>query len=136
VRAAYQDPKASAWLSERTGVPAVRCPSRSAATAREGPVRAVRLDHRQAAGGGEMSLRNWDGLDCSILGPACLAGLIVLSTHVPLGKQVLARGIIFIDLAIAQIAALGVIAAVSRHRRARARRAVAAAVAALLGAGC
>ena len=54
---------------------------------------------------------NWDGLDIGILGPACLAGLIVLSTHVPLGKQVLARGIIFIDLAIAQIAALGVILA-------------------------
>jgi zinc/manganese transport system permease protein len=54
---------------------------------------------------------NLDGLDASILGPACLAGLIVLATHVPLGKQVLARGIIFIDLAIAQIAALGVIAA-------------------------
>lgn len=54
---------------------------------------------------------NWEGLDASILGPACVAGLIVLSTHVPLGKQVLSRGIIFIDLAIAQIAALGVIAA-------------------------
>jgi len=54
---------------------------------------------------------NWEGLDIGILGPACLAGLIVLSTHVPLGKQVLARGIIFIDLAIAQIAALGVILA-------------------------
>lgn len=54
---------------------------------------------------------NLDGLDASILGPACLAGLIVLATHVPLGKQVLARGIIFIDLAIAQIAALGVIGA-------------------------
>ena len=52
---------------------------------------------------------NWEALDVSILGPACLAGLIVLSTHVPLGKQVLSRGIIFIDLAIAQIAALGVI---------------------------
>ena len=49
---------------------------------------------------------NWEGLDASILGPACVAGLIVLSTHVPLGKQVLSRGIIFIDLAIAQIAAL------------------------------
>ncbi len=59
-----------------------------------------------------MSLQlNWEGLDLGILGPACLAGLIVLSTHVPLGKQVLERGIIFIDLAIAQIAALGVIAA-------------------------
>lgn len=54
---------------------------------------------------------NWDGLDASILGPACVAGLIVLATHVPLGRQVLARGIIFIDLAIAQIAALGVIGA-------------------------
>jgi zinc/manganese transport system permease protein len=54
---------------------------------------------------------NWDGLDASILGPACLAGMIVLATHVPLGKQVLSRGIIFIDLAIAQIAALGVILA-------------------------
>jgi zinc/manganese transport system permease protein len=52
-----------------------------------------------------------EGLDIGILGPAMLAGVIVLSTHVPLGRQVLARGIIFIDLAIAQIAALGVIAA-------------------------
>lgn len=54
---------------------------------------------------------NWDGLDISILGPAFCAGLLVVSTHVPLGRQVLARGIIFIDLAIAQIAGLGVIAA-------------------------
>jgi len=35
----------------------------------------------------------------------------VLATHVPLGTQVLERGIVFIDLAIAQIAGLGVIAA-------------------------
>lgn len=54
---------------------------------------------------------NLDGLDISILGPAFAAGLLVLCTHVPLGRQVLARGIIFIDLAIAQIAGLGVIAA-------------------------
>jgi len=54
---------------------------------------------------------NWQGLELSILGPACLAGFLVLSTHVPLGQQVLARGIIFIDLAIAQVAALGVILA-------------------------
>lgn len=46
-----------------------------------------------------------------ILIPAFLTGLLVLSTHVPLGRQVLARGIIFIDLAVAQIAGLGVIAA-------------------------
>ena len=47
--------------------------------------------------------------DLSILAPPFLAGLIVLSTHVPLGRQVLARGIIFIDLAVAQLAGLGVI---------------------------
>jgi zinc/manganese transport system permease protein len=52
-----------------------------------------------------------DALDLSILGPAFLAGLLVLATHVPMGQQVLARGIVFIDLAIAQIAGLGVIAA-------------------------
>jgi zinc/manganese transport system permease protein len=49
------------------------------------------------------------GLDLAILGPAFLAGLLVLSTHVPLGQQVLRRGIIFIDLAIAQIAGVGVL---------------------------
>lgn len=54
---------------------------------------------------------SWDLLDWSIVGPALLAGILVLSTHVPLGQVVLKRGIIFIDLAIAQIAALGVIAA-------------------------
>ena len=52
-----------------------------------------------------------DGLEISILGPAFIAGLMILSTHVPLGQEVLKRGIIFIDLAIAQIAGLGVIAA-------------------------
>ena len=45
----------------------------------------------------------------TILLPAFAAGILVLSTHVVLGKQVLRRGIIFIDLAIAQIAALGAI---------------------------
>lgn len=44
-----------------------------------------------------------------LLAPAFIAGLIVASTHVPLGQEVLKRGIIFIDLAIAQIAALGVV---------------------------
>ena len=54
---------------------------------------------------------NWGALDWGILGPALIAGLLVLATHVPLGAQVLERGIVFIDLAIAQIAGLGVIAA-------------------------
>jgi zinc/manganese transport system permease protein len=56
---------------------------------------------------------NLDSLDLTILGPAFVAGLLVLSTHVPLGQQVLARGIIFLDLAVAQIAGLGVIIAYS-----------------------
>jgi zinc/manganese transport system permease protein len=47
----------------------------------------------------------------SILWPALLAGLLVSVSHVPLGQQVLRRGIVFIDLAIAQVAALGVIVA-------------------------
>jgi zinc/manganese transport system permease protein len=54
---------------------------------------------------------NTEALNLAILGPAFVAGLLVLSTHVPLGREVLKRGIIFIDLAIAQIAGLGVIAA-------------------------
>jgi zinc/manganese transport system permease protein len=48
-------------------------------------------------------------IDWSILWPACAAGLLVTATHVPLGVQVLDRGIVFIDLAIAQIAGLGVV---------------------------
>ena len=50
-------------------------------------------------------------IDWAIVGPALLAGLLVLATHVPLGMQVLRKGIVFIDLAIAQIAGLGVVAA-------------------------
>jgi zinc/manganese transport system permease protein len=46
-----------------------------------------------------------------LLWPAFAAGLIVLATHVPLGMQVLARGIIFIDLAVAQVAGLGALLA-------------------------
>jgi zinc/manganese transport system permease protein len=52
-----------------------------------------------------------DAAAFSILWPALLAGLLVTATHVPLGIQVLRRGIVFIDLAVAQIAGLGVIVA-------------------------
>jgi zinc/manganese transport system permease protein len=58
---------------------------------------------------------NWEGLDIAILGPAFLAGLVVASTHVPLGRQVLKRGIIFLDLAVAQTAGMGIVAAHSLH---------------------
>jgi len=54
---------------------------------------------------------NIEGLQLSIIGPAFIVGLLVLATHVPLGQEVLKRGIIFIDLAIAQMAGLGVIVA-------------------------
>jgi zinc/manganese transport system permease protein len=47
----------------------------------------------------------------SIVWPALIAGLLVTATHVPLGIQVLRRGIVFIDLAVAQIAGLGVVIA-------------------------
>jgi zinc/manganese transport system permease protein len=52
-----------------------------------------------------------NALDISILLPALVAGLLVTATHVPLGMQVLSRGIVFIDLAIAQIAGCGVVLA-------------------------
>ncbi|HET7608763.1 MAG TPA: metal ABC transporter permease [Gammaproteobacteria bacterium] len=54
---------------------------------------------------------SFDFTGLSIVGPALIAGALVLATHVPLGQEVLRRGIIFIDLAVAQIAGLGVIAA-------------------------
>ena len=47
--------------------------------------------------------------DLAIFWPALAAGVLVTATHVPLGIQVLKRGIVFIDLAVAQIAGLGVI---------------------------
>ena len=79
---------------------------------------------------------NWSAVDLTILGPALVAGLLVLASHVPLGMQVLDRGIVFIDLAIAQIAGLGVIAAdalgLPEHGLAVQGAAL---VAALLGAG-
>jgi len=52
-----------------------------------------------------------DAASLGILLPALIAGLLVTATHVPLGMQVLARGIVFIDLAVAQVAGVGVILA-------------------------
>lgn len=40
-----------------------------------------------------------------------VAGLLVLATHVPLGRRVLDRGIVFVDLAVAQVAGLGALTA-------------------------
>lgn len=41
--------------------------------------------------------------------PALLGGLLVVATHVPLGREVLRSGIVFLDLAVAQAAGFGVI---------------------------
>jgi hypothetical protein len=54
---------------------------------------------------------NLSATDLGLLAAPFAAGLVVLATHVPLGITVLRRGIIFIDLAVAQVAALGVIVA-------------------------
>lgn len=54
---------------------------------------------------------NSAAFDLSLLLWPFIAGLLVLATHVPLGRRVLARGIIFLDLAVAQLAVLGVVAA-------------------------
>jgi zinc/manganese transport system permease protein len=54
---------------------------------------------------------NADAFNLSLIAPAFIAGLLVLLTHVPLGAQELDRGIVFIDLAIALVAGVGVIAA-------------------------
>lgn len=78
---------------------------------------------------------NLQNLEFGILFPAFLAGMLVLATHVPLGQQVLNRGIVFIDLAIAQVAGLGVTAASALGFEAEGWRVQAAAIgAALLGA--
>src|SRR5688500_16321462 len=69
----------------------------------QGPVFAVR---RHACTPFEMNA------EIGILWPALAAGLLVVATHVPLGIRVLERGIVFIDLAVAQFAALGVVVAV------------------------
>jgi len=45
----------------------------------------------------------------AILGPAFISGLLVTAALVPFGFEVLKRGIVFIDLAVAQIAGVGVI---------------------------
>lgn len=76
------------------------------------------------------------GFDWSVLGEPLIAGLLVTATHVVLGRRVLERGIIFIDLSIAQVAALGaVVAAVFGWPGEGVAAHVAAAVAALGAAG-
>src|SRR5439155_15180683 len=70
-----------------------------------GPVRR----HRRSSA--ERCAMTFDPASLTIILPALAAGVLVIATHVPLGAQVLARGIVFVDLAIAQIAGCGVLLA-------------------------
>ena len=71
-----------------------------------------------------------------LLLPAFTAGCLIATTHVPLGIEVLKRGIIFIDLAIAQVAAMGVVIGhVAFHNSGQFQSLVLALVFALLGGG-
>lgn len=72
--------------------------------------------------------------DYSLLAAPMAAGLLVLATHVPLGMEVLRRGIIFIDLAIAQVAGLGVMIALMLNWDSPLAVQASAAAAALFGA--
>ena len=109
LRNAYNDPKAANWLSERVHAPVVTLPFSVGGTPGAKDLYGLFDDSiRQLLAVPKMS--NF-AVDLSILWPALVAGLLVVLSHVPLGQQVLKRGIVFIDLAIAQVAALGVIAA-------------------------
>lgn len=69
--------------------------------------------------------------------PPLLAGALVLATHLPLGLQVLRRGIVFVDLAVAQCVAFGVVLAAGsggEHAEGGAFVKLAALVSALAGA--
>lgn len=76
-----------------------------------------------------------EGLQAGILMPAFAAGLLVLLTHVPLGMEVLRRGIIFIDLAVAQFAGFGIVAAHALGAEGRGWRMQLAALTAALAGG-
>ena len=107
IRAAYQSDRASLWIAERAKINAVALPFTVGGDADAKDLYSLYRRHDRAPPeGGAMNL---NAVDMSILLPAFAAGLLVTATHVPLGTQVLARGIVFIDLAIAQIAGCGVL---------------------------
>lgn len=73
-------------------------------------------------------------MDFTLVGPALTAGLLIVITHVTFGREVLKRGIIFIDLTLAQTAAVGVVLAGIWHIEANWAIQAAAISAALLAA--
>ena len=109
LRAAYNDGRGAEWLAERTKLPIVVLPFTVGGNEQAKDLFGLFDDTVQRLL--KAAAMTPEAFDWHILLPALLAGLLVLATHVPLGAQVLARGIVFIDLAIAQIAGIGVIAA-------------------------
>ena len=76
---------------------------------------AVRLRHRPAVERAETTDRKVGAVDWSILqflAPAIAASLIIAGIHAYLGLHVVERGVIFVDLSLAQIASLGAAIAV------------------------
>lgn len=73
--------------------------------------------------------------DLPLLLTPLLAGALVLLSHVPLGEQVLRRGIVFSDLAIAQVAALGALVTATLAHDLPAAGWVGSGLAALAGSG-
>ena len=96
------------WLSERVHAPVVVLPFSVGGTPEAKDLFGLFDDTLNKLLAAQM---NTMLTDFSILWPALIAGVLVAISHVPLGQQVLSRGIVFIDLAIAQVAGLGVIAA-------------------------
>ena len=107
IRASHASNNASLWLAKKSNIPALVLP--------------------YTVGGNEQAkdlfgLLNIQFLLCEgsltlsseifeIIGPALAAGLMISLSHAPLGLEVLRRGIIFIDLAVAQISGLFLIIA-------------------------
>ena len=111
-------------------IPSVTLPFTVGGTERQGPVQPVR---RYASPAARSDERN-EQIEFGILFPAFLAGFWCSPPMCRMGQQVLKRGIVFIDLAIAQVAGLGVTAANLRLRGPRLAGAGRGGDAALLGA--
>ena len=103
VRQPHEPERDVAFLAKRTGSKVVVLAS--SVGARAGRARlpvAVRHERRRAAGGGQAMMAALEFLWPPFLVAFCLVGI-----HAYFGIQVLTRNIVFVDLALAQIAALG-----------------------------
>ena len=110
VRAAYLSDRPSQWIAERAKINVVVLPFTVGGDERRRISTASSTTRSRGSSRGRNERLNRRG---RALDPAAgiRAGVLVTATHVPLGMQVLARGIVFIDLAIAQVAGCGVLLA-------------------------